>query len=175
MLALHWFITLGFSIFGIGCLILSVLGLPGTWLLIGAAALLEVFRAGSVGWEAIGFTVVLGIGGEVIETVASVAGLTAGGGTRRGMWGAVGGGLVGGILLTGLIPVPILGTLLGATLGAFGGAFAAEMTGAAAGAPESSVKAALGAAVGRLGGTFGKTLVGIAIWIILTVQMFLHS
>lgn len=178
--ALSLFLALVFTGLGLGCLVLVILGLPGTWLMIAMAAGLEMVdenwlaagKTQSFGWWAIGTSAVLALAGEVLETWAAAAGLAAGGGSRRGMWGAIAGGLVGGLLLTGLVPIPVVGTVLGAALGAFGGAFAGEFTAEQGLGTGDSMRAAAGAAVGRIAGTFGKTIVAIVIWVVLTVALF---
>lgn len=172
MEALHILLAFGFALLGLGCLILGLLGLPGNWLLVALALGMQMLHHGSVGWGFLGAALALAIAGEVLETWASVAGLSAGGGSRRGMWGAIVGGLVGGILLTGLLPIPIVGTLVGAAAGAFLGALLGELTGPNGRPTGASLKAAAGAACGRVLGSFGKTILGVMIWTLLTVQVF---
>jgi uncharacterized protein YqgC (DUF456 family) len=165
-----------FSLLGIGCLLLVVLGLPGTWLLIGLAAALELLddrylegaEPSTFGWLLIGFCVVLAGIGEAIEAAAGAAGTKAGGGSRRGMLGAILGGIAGAIVFTPLIPIPVLGTLLGAMAGSFLGAFLAERSGQAAKGTGASLRAASGAAVGKLIGTVGKAMVATAVWAVLS-------
>ena len=155
MQVLALFLSLLFSILGLGCLVLVILGLPGTWLMIALAVGIELLdtawlvagHATSFGWWPISAAIVLAIVGEVVETWTAAAGLSAGGGSRRGMWGAIIGGMVGGLLLTGLIPIPLVGTIVGAAAGAFLGALVAELTGLARADAASSLKAATGAAI----------------------------
>lgn len=172
-------LALLFALLGLGCLLLTAIGLPGTWLMIALAAGIHLLQeaTGSVGaatsaWWTIGVCVALAGVGEVIETLAGAAGTHAGGGTSRGMVGAILGGIVGGIVLTPVIPIPLVGTLLGAMIGTFAGALAGEMTGEAAGDGGDSVKAAFGATVGRLLGSMGKTLVAAVAWVLLTFRLF---
>ena len=54
--------------------------------------------------------------GELLEAGAGAAGTKMGGGSSRGMLGAIVGGLVGAIVCTPLIPIPVLGTLIGALI-----------------------------------------------------------
>jgi uncharacterized protein YqgC (DUF456 family) len=177
MQALALFLALFFSALGLGCLVLVIVGLPGTWLMIAIAVGIELLdthwlTAGSrlsFGWWPIGASVVLAAAGEIVETWTAAAGLAAGGGSRRGMWGAILGGLIGGLLLTGLVPIPLVGTVVGAAAGAFLGALGAELTGIERAGTASSLKAATGAAIGRVLGTFGKTILAVAIWVLLTV------
>jgi uncharacterized protein YqgC (DUF456 family) len=88
------------------------------------------------------------------------------------MIGAILGGLVGGIAFTGLIPIPIVGTLIGAALGTFAGAAIGELTAEDA-RGGGALRAALGATVGRLVGTMGKTLLACAAWTLLTLRALL--
>ncbi len=171
MEALQVLLAIAFSLLGVVCLILGLLGLPGNWILLALALGMHFLSTGSIGWGFLGAALVIAIAGEALETWASVAGLSAGGGSRRGMWGAIIGGLVGGVLLTGLLPIPIVGTLVGAAAGAFLGALVGELTGPDGRAPGASLKAATGAAVGRVAGSLGKTILGVIIWTLLTVQV----
>lgn len=169
-----------FTLLGLGCLLLVVIGLPGTWVLLGLAVVLELLTpvllpAGDTvtfGWQLIAGCAVLGLLGEGIEALAGAAGTRLGGGTRRGMVGAFVGGIVGALFLTPLFPVPVLGTLLGAMLGAFLGAFYGEATAPERRGRSDQLRAALGAAVGKLGGTIGKLAIGIVMWFLLVRAAF---
>jgi uncharacterized protein YqgC (DUF456 family) len=165
-----------FAVLGLGCLLLVVIGLPGTWLLLGIAFGLELADApltpgsGDVvtfGWGLLALCAGLALLGEGIEALAGAAGTKFGGGTRRGMVGAFLGGIAGAILLTPLLPIPVLGTLAGAMLGAFAGAFLGEASGPEARSRDRNLRAAFGAAVGKLGGTIAKLAIGAVIWVLL--------
>jgi uncharacterized protein YqgC (DUF456 family) len=169
-----------FALLGLGCLLLVVFGLPGTWVLLAIAVGFELadglwLRGGATttfGWRLLGGCAALGLVGEGIEAVAGAAGTKLGGGTRRGMVGAFVGGIAGAILLTPLFPVPVVGTLLGAMLGAFLGAFVGEATGPEARTREHNLRAALGAAAGKLGGTLAKLAIGVVMWLLLVRAAF---
>jgi uncharacterized protein YqgC (DUF456 family) len=164
-----------FALLGLACLLLVVIGLPGTWVLLGLAFLLELVDAFllpgaavvTFGWGLLAICAGLALAGEAIEALAGVAGARFGGGTRRGMVGAFVGGIAGAIFLTPILPIPVLGTLLGAMLGAFLGAFVAEATGPEARGREHNLRAAFGAAVGKLGGTIAKLAIGVVMWVLL--------
>lgn len=164
-----------FAVLGLGCLLLVVIGLPGTWVLLALAFVLELVDAfllpGAVvvtfGWPLLAACAGLALVGEGIEALAGVAGTRFGGGTRRGMVGAFVGGIAGAIFLTPILPIPVIGTLLGAMLGAFLGAFVGEATGPEARGREHNLRAALGAAVGKLGGTVAKLAIGVVMWVLL--------
>lgn len=176
--ALTWALVILFALFGAACLLMVVLGLPGTWLLLAVAAAVELIdaqlagAAGAVavqtfGWRLLGGCALLGLLGEGLEFVSRAAGARLGGSSRRGMWGALIGGPVGAIALTPVIPIPLLGTLLGALLGTFVGAFVAEATSPEARRRGDTARAALAAVLGHLAGILGKLAVGVAVWILL--------
>ena len=178
---MHWMayaLAVLFALAGLGCLALVLIGLPGAWILIGLAVLLELangrlLRAPasvSFGWGAIAGCAGLAFAGEIVETVAGAAGVRMGGGSRRGMVGAFAGGIAGAIALTPLLP--IVGTLAGALVGSFAGAWIGEATGPEARGREHNLRAAFGAAVGKLGGTLGKTAFATVAWLWLVRAAF---
>ena len=174
-------VALIFSLLGLGCLLLVVIGLPGTWIMLGLAVAVELLDhhyldgvPETFGWWAIGACGALALIGEALEAGAGAAGTHAGGGSRRGMIGAMLGGLIGAIVFTPLIPIPVVGTLLGALIGTFVGAFVAERTAEQRLDTTSTFKAAGGATVGRLVGTLGKTMISATIWVVLSVGAFWH-
>jgi uncharacterized protein YqgC (DUF456 family) len=164
-----------FALLGLGCLFLLVLGLPGVWAMLAIAFGLELADAFllpgdavvTFGWELLALCAGLALLAEGIEAVAGVAGTRFGGGSRRGMVGAFVGGIVGAIFLTGLLPIPVIGTLFGAVFGAFLGAFVGEATGPEARGREHNLRAAFGAAAGKLGGTIAKLAIGAVVWVLL--------
>lgn len=167
-------ITLLFALVGFICLLAIPLGLPGTWILLGLAALVEAadIYLGSTtpvtfGWQLLAVCAGLGIVGEVIEAGAGMVGAKWGGATRRGVIGALVGGIIGAIVLTLLIPIPLVGTFLGALLGTFAGAWIGEATSRRQSRPNESLRAAFAAALGHLAGTFGKLVIGTVVWILL--------
>lgn len=157
----------------------AALGLPGTWLIIAFAALIDVIELlwkgdaePTFGWVAFAIALLLAATAEVVEFLAGAAGAKAGGATRRGTVGALIGGFVGGIVGTFVIPIPLVGTLVGAALGAGGGALVGELTREGAGLRDT-IKPATGAAAGRVAGTVVKIGFAIAIWIQLSVSAFI--
>lgn len=159
-------------------LCLTLLGLPGNWLMVAGTVLLAWWRwdthrpAGdqmfSIGTLAA--IVLLAGAGEILEFLAAALGAKRAGASRRGAWGALGGGFVGGIVGTFLIPIPLLGTLVGACLGAGFCAWGLELAGGRT--HRASVHAAVGAGAGRLLGTMIKLAIGILIWIVIAVAAF---
>jgi hypothetical protein len=169
-----------FSLVALACLGLVPLGLPGTWLMIGLAVLAQMLgtipftNAASLhfGWTLLGVCLAIGVGAEIVETMAGAAGAKYGGATRRGMIGAFVGGIVGAIFFTGLLPIPIVGTIVGGLVGAFAGAWIGEASAEAQRDPQHRFRAALGAAAGKLAGTFGKLAAGVVIWLLLVYGAF---
>lgn len=127
-------VLLLFIVLIVGWLI-TLFGLPGNWLMILAfvtyAFLAPAGHAEGGVWYYVGGAVVLAVIGELLEFVASAAGL-AKGGSKRGavlaMIGAIIGSLVG-VAIGVPVPVvgPIIGILLFSSLGAMAGAFAGEI------------------------------------------------
>jgi hypothetical protein len=98
-----------------------VVGVPGTFIIVGLA-LLYAWATGfsAVQWSTIGWLTLLAVVGEVVEFLAAGAATASTRPSRRVTIGALLGALVGGIL-----GVPFLfgvGALLGALAGAFAGA-----------------------------------------------------
>jgi uncharacterized protein YqgC (DUF456 family) len=148
-----------------------VAGLPGTWLMVASAVLLQWWRhAGYFSTGTLVVAAVLAGLGEAFELAAGVVGARRAGGTRRGAVGAMVGSVVGAIAGTFVIPAPCIGTLIGACLGAAGGTMLVE---AGTGIPaEVTVRAGIGAGVGRLVGTVIKVGIGAVIWVIIAVAAF---
>jgi uncharacterized protein len=177
----HALVVFFFAIAGAACLLAIPIGLPGTWILLALAALVELGDGVLVrgpeapitfGWRAIGVGVGLAAVGEAIEAAAGVLGAKWGGATRRGMVGAFAGGIVGAIVASPLIPIPLVGTLVGALLGTFAGALYAEWTAERRRSSQASVRAAGAAVLGRLAGTVGKLAIGVAVWVLLVWTAF---
>lgn len=122
---------------------------------------------GYVGLKSLGFLLVLAIIGEIIETFAGSRAVKSRGGGRAGSFGAIVGGIIGGIFLTGLIPVPALGTLCGILLGTFAGAMILEFLGGKQ--ITHSALIGYGAARGRLVGTIIKFMLGCLIFLIAAI------
>ena len=163
-----WAILLLIAMFS--CWLLTIIGLPGNWLMIAAAAWYVFFGPETQpmmmhwGWL-IAMTVIASVG-ELLEFLAGSLGVTKMGGSKRGASLAFAGSIAGGI--AGLFigsPIPVIGQVVAALAGACLGAF----VGAAAGEKwkgrdwDDSVKIGAAAAVGRLTGTMGKIALGLII------------
>ncbi|MAB27716.1 MAG: hypothetical protein CMJ53_00270 [Planctomycetaceae bacterium] len=164
-----------FMILGAGSISLVLIGLPGTWLLIGLAVGLEFIQrlwapTGSewlIPWWVFIIAVVVAIVGEVLEFLAGALGAKKGGASKRGMVGSLIGGLIGTVAGTILIPIPIVGSLIGAIAGCGAGAVIGELTAKGEVQLKDTIKPAAGAVVGRILGTLAKVpCAGIA-WVVL--------
>ena len=161
---------------GLLCVVLTVLGLPGLWLLLLLAGALQFSDrwllpegASTFGpWTLIG-AVAAGLLAEFAEFAAGAKGAKQAGASKRGMVGAMVGGIAGAIVGApfGLLVGAIVGGVAGSALGAI----VMEMT-----LPhqtlEGAMKPAHGAAMGRLKGIAIKLAVTIALWIGLTIAAF---
>ena len=144
-------------------LIMIPFGLPGLWVMLGAAVIYTYTGGGAaIGTATLILIGVVAVIAEVIEYVLSARYVRVYGGSRRGAWGAIIGGTIGAIMG---VPIPIIGSLVGAFAGSFVGALVAELS-AGAGKKDAS-KAAFGAMVGRAVAAAMKVAVGlgIAVWI----------
>jgi len=170
--------TIVFAILGLICLGLIVIGLPGTWILLALAAILEMtdhlwldpsIEPVLFGWWLIGGCVLIGLVGEALEFATGAVGTKVGGGNKRGMVGAFVGGLAGALVGTPLLP--IIGTLVGALVGTFLGALVGEITGPEAKETKEALPAAIAATIGRVLGTVAKLGFAVVIWVGLTGAM----
>jgi uncharacterized protein len=183
-----------FTFVGGLCVLAIVGGLPGTWMLLAVAVLIELFDAhwlpvganpSTFGWGILLGATALAALGEGLEVLSGMLGVKAGGGTKRGMWGSILGGLAGALGGTLILPIPVLGTIVGALLGTFLGALWGEMTSKEAPlsadgselpqkrSARDAMKPALAATVSRALGTVAKTGIGATVWIVLSVAAFL--
>ncbi len=160
----------------LGGVVLTLFTLPGIWLAILGAGLVQWWsiatdRGEIFSWWTLGACVAIGVAAELIELLASAAGAKKAGGTRRGAIGSVIGALVGAIVGSFAIPVPVLGTIVGAAAGAGGGALLLERSGGRKTWTQST-KIGAGAAAGRLVATVIKSGLAGVIAIILSVAAF---
>jgi uncharacterized protein len=165
-------IAIGLCALNLVWLFLSALGLPGNWLMVATTTAVAVWQWDShmIGPWALAAVFALAIGSEVGETLSGALATRKVGGTRKAAVGAIVGGLLGGLFGTGLVPIPLLGTLIGVCAGAFLGATALEMVG---GAPvDRSIRSGAGAAVGQSLGMLAKIAGGAAIWLTVAIAVF---
>lgn len=165
---LFWLYYLILAALLLGGLAIVIMTLPGLWVMVGSAAAYAWLTHGYfIGWRTLAFLLVWAGIAEVIEVASSGAGAKKAGGGRAGLWGALIGGIVGGIWLS-FIPIPLVSTLAGVCLGTFLGAMTGELAmGRHVG---RSAWIGFGAARGRLVGTFVKLGFGV-VMLILTLVM----
>lgn len=146
-----------------GSLLMIPFGLPGLWVMVGAAVIYTYTGGGAaISTATLVLVGLLAVIAEVIEYVLSARYVRIYGGSRRGAWGAIIGGTIGAIMG---VPIPIIGSLIGAFAGSFIGALIAEL--GAGAAKKDASRAAFGALVGRAVAAAMKVAIGlgIAIWI----------
>jgi uncharacterized protein YqgC (DUF456 family) len=126
-------------------LFLIPIGLPGLWVIAGAALLFSYLSpTGAPGIVSIIVLVVLAVVAELLEWMITGRVTRRYGGSRRAGWGAILGGAAGAIVG---VPIPVIGSMIGAFAGAFVGALVAEYSRGEQSA--GAVKVATGAVVGR--------------------------
>lgn len=148
-----------------------LLGLPGAWLMVLLATLVEWWQPDEFlfPWSIVYVSLALAVLGELLEFLLGAAGSRRSGGSRRAAALAILGGIVGAIFGT-LLPAPIIGTLVGASVGAFAGSALGDLW---AGRPARlSIESGRGAAIGRFWGTIAKMAAGAAILVIQAVAAF---
>jgi uncharacterized protein len=149
------------------CWVLTLLGMPGNWIMLGAAVgylfLVPAESPVGIGWATVIALLVLALIGELLEFLAGALGVTKAGGSKRGAVLALVGSIAGGVagLFVGL-PIPIVGSLLGAVLLAGLGAFAGAVVGEQWKGRDFDESMKIGEAAfwGRLLGTVAKTAIG---------------
>ncbi len=147
-----------------GALLIVPLGLPGTWVMVGAALVYHLVVRGGVGMATVAGTAVLALVGELLEVGLAARYTKQYGGSRRAGWAAIAGGLVGAFVG---VPVPVVGPVIGAFVGAFLGALAGELS---TGADHRAAgRVATGALLGRVAAAAMKVALGgvIVAWIVI--------
>lgn len=167
-----------FVVYASVCVLITLVGLPGAWCMVGGALVITVLNplwndVPIWGWVTIGIVLGLAVCGEIIETLAAGLGAKAGGGTTRGMVGAILGSMIGAIAFTFFIPIPLIGTLIGAIVGAFVGALLGELSHQKPATKGELAKSATGAAIGRVLGILGKSGIAAICWCVLLIAPFI--
>jgi uncharacterized protein len=160
------FFALLLTVVLLACWMLTLVGMPGNWLMVVATAIYAYFMPAAFGWKVVVIVAALAAFGEIIELLAGAMGAAKAGGSRRGALMALVGSILGGIVGVFMgIPIPLVGPILAAVL--FGGLGA--LVGAILGETwagrdlSTSWQVAKLAFWGRLAGTLGKMLVGATI------------
>lgn len=160
--------------------LLTLFSLPGTWLIVVAAAIYSYLVPDhwrvDVGWLSVGILLALAVLGEVIETMTAAVGARRAGARKSSAFLALCGSFLGGIFGGVLgFPLPVIGPLIavlvGASLGAMGGAMIGEQW---HGRPaEENWQVGKAAFWGRLWGTVGKMAVASVMVVIVLMALLL--
>jgi uncharacterized protein YqgC (DUF456 family) len=139
-------------------------GLPGLWLMVGAALVYSVAYPQQLGVFTLIAITLLAVVAEVIEFVLAGRFARRYGGSRRAGWGAIIGSIAGAIVG---VPVPLVGSVIGAFAGAFAGALVAELTRGSE--VRAATRVATGALLGRAAAVAIKVAIGVALlaWVAL--------
>ena len=160
--------------------VLTMFNLPGNWLMVIATAVYAYLMPQSspvaISWVVPVVLACLAGVGELLEFLASAAGVTTRGGSKRGAALAIAGSVVGSIVgaIVGL-PIPVVGTVVAAILFADVGALLGAMLGEEwkGRSLGESWKVGQGAFWGRLLGSVAKITIASAMVAIATVAAFL--
>lgn len=152
-------VALFFGALGVGwCL--TLLSLPGNWLILASAAvyawLMPAETRWTLSWELVGVLAGIAVAGEVAETASAAMAARRLGGSRRGAVLAVVGSVVGALIGSFALPLPIVGSIVGACFGALVGAMSGEFWKGQG--FDHSLRVGQGAFRGRLLGTLAKVL-----------------
>ncbi len=155
-------------IFMLAGLVSILIGIPGTFIILGAAF---VYSA-CTHFEVVSIRLLAGLlsiamTGEIIEAFLGLFVARKFGASRLALFSTLVGGFAGAVI--GSVVLPLIGTVIGAVAGAFLGAFISEM--ALKRGVERSVSAGMGAFIGRTGAVFAKLFLG-TIMIALVVVSF---
>lgn len=160
-------ITIGLGIVNLIGLILTLIGLPGIWMMIAIAIALQVWRQDLFNIWVLVICVMLGLIGEVIEFISGAAGSKLAGGSKRAGVGAMIGALVGAIL--GATFPPVIGAVIWGVVGAGLGAMIAETT-----RDETHIKNTLSiggaAAAGRFVGIISKVILAAMVYVLILIN-----
>ena len=153
-------------------LLLTLLTLPGNWLMVATAAAVAwcTRDAGLISLPVLIVAAALAVAGEVIEFAASAVAARKTGASGWGGLGSLLGAILGLIVGTVAIPVPAFGSLIGACAGAVLGALLLEM--ATGRKMHRALRPSLAAGAGRLAGTLMKFAIGVVIWTMIAVAAF---
>jgi uncharacterized protein YqgC (DUF456 family) len=156
-------LALALLVMSVGCLGSLLPGIPSTPLvLIAAIAHKFYFKAAGVGWFILTMLVLITALALVMDYLASVYGAKRFGATKKGMAGAIVGGIVG-----------LFFNLPGILLGPFIGASLFEMIGGRNWKP--AMKAGLGATLGLFAGAVGKLVCCLSMMTFFTVNVLWRS
>lgn len=163
-----WFLNLVMLVLLLAGFLLTVISLPGNWLIFFAALAYGFF------YDFSGFTVQLVIllfglllAGELVEFIAGALGARKQKASTLATVAAFVGGIAGAVAGTAVLPV--VGSLLGAFGGAFGASYLAEYL--ITGNRSQSHRVAKGVLIGQVAGMVVKMAIAIAMAITIAVNL----
>ncbi len=151
-------------------MVLTLIGLPGIWLMLAFGIGLELWQPGSISWWTFGVAAVVACIGEIIEFAAGAVGSRMVGGSKSSAVGAIVGGMIGAI--AGVAFPPIIGAIIWGSVGAGIGAILGELS---AGRREwkDSFRTAGAAASGKFVGTLGKFATVIVVYVMILIALLM--
>ena len=148
------------------CFFIIIFGLPGNWLM----ALPSIWLVFLGEYLSLAVLLAFAIAAEVLETWLGSRLAKQAGASKAGGWGAFLGAFLGGLFLTFLLPIPVLGTLFGVCAGAFLGVVLFEQLWGNSSTDLLNIGkfAALGALLGRM----AKVIFGAAAAVFWSIYSF---
>jgi uncharacterized protein YqgC (DUF456 family) len=148
-----------------------LLGIPGTFIILGTALCYSVFtHFDIITIRLLLWLLGIAITGEIIESFLGLFAARKFGASRLALFTALIGSIAGAAV--GSVVLPLVGTVAGAVIGAFLGTFLPEL--ALKRGMRKSVSAGMGAFVGRTSAVFVKIFLG-AIMIVLVILSFCRN
>ena len=152
-------------------MVLSCLSISGTWSVLAATVIAAIIGGDHFpGWKTIAAFAVVCVLVEVAEFLAGYWGVRKRGGSREAGAAAVAGGLFG-LVLGGLIPVPLLGSIAGMIAGSFGVVYLVERERMKR--SDEAVRIAFGAVMARVWVIFLKVVVTLGMIMFLVAGLIL--
>jgi len=156
-------LALALLIMAVGCLGSILPAVPSTPLVLGAAVVHKLyFQADSAGWIVMTLLVLITGVALLMDYLATVLGAKQFGATKKGMTGAIVGGIVG-----------LFFNLPGILLGPFIGAVLFEMVGGREWKP--ACRAGIGATLGLLAGAVGKLVCCLSMMTLFIISVLWHA
>lgn len=158
-------ISLMITLAAMAMLFLSLVGLPGAWIMVAISAVMTFYIDASHSYAMAlptFFTILaIAVFGEILEFIAGAAGVKKLGGSRRSAVLAIVGSILGAIIGISIgTPVPVIGSVVVSLLLGGAGAFAGAVLGERWVGQEWDAAISIGKAAfwGRLLGTLGKVV-----------------
>ncbi len=121
----HWIALIVLALFALGGIMLTIVGIGGTFLIVIGALLYNLITwSMTISSNTLLWITGLAVIGELLEWIITLVGMKTAGVSRHALIGTIVGAVIGGIALS---IVPIIGTIIGIVLGAVLGAFIMEV------------------------------------------------